>query len=59
MLPFAVLRTLIGECGTLKWNRVSCKEGKVSVKLSRFGAGYFFGCSRYPDCLYASLSNLN
>nr|XP_024364325.1 uncharacterized protein LOC112276825 isoform X3 [Physcomitrium patens] len=30
----------------------SCKEGKVSVKLSRFGAGYFFGCSRYPDCLF-------
>lgn len=30
----------------------SCKEGKVSLKLSRFGAGYFFGCSRYPDCLF-------
>lgn len=30
---------------------VSCKEGKVSLKLSKFGAGYFFGCSRYPECL--------
>ena len=29
----------------------SCKEGRVSLKLSRFGAGYFFGCSRYPDCM--------
>lgn len=30
----------------------SCKEGKVSLKLSRFGAGYFFGCNRHPDCTF-------
>lgn len=27
-----------------------CKEGKVSLKLGKFGA--FVGCSRYPDCRY-------
>lgn len=30
----------------------SCHEGRMSLKLSRFGASYFFGCSRYPDCLF-------
>lgn len=28
----------------------TCKEGRVGLKLSRFGA--FLGCSRYPDCKY-------
>lgn len=27
-----------------------CKEGKVSLKLSKFGA--FLGCSNYPECRY-------
>lgn len=27
-----------------------CKEGKLSLKLSRYGA--FIGCSNYPDCKY-------
>lgn len=27
-----------------------CKEGKVSLKLSKFGA--FLGCSNYPTCRY-------
>jgi DNA topoisomerase-1 len=27
-----------------------CKEGKLSLKLGKFGA--FVGCSRYPDCRY-------
>ncbi|KAH8941863.1 hypothetical protein BDL97_14G067700 [Sphagnum fallax] len=30
----------------------SCKEGRVCMKLSRFGSGYFFGCTRYPTCLF-------
>ncbi len=25
-----------------------CKEGRLSLKISRYGA--FFGCSRYPEC---------
>lgn len=28
----------------------TCETGKVSLKLSRFGA--FLGCSNYPDCRY-------
>ncbi len=28
----------------------SCKEGKLSLKLGKFGA--FIGCSNYPDCRY-------
>jgi DNA topoisomerase-1 len=28
----------------------TCKTGRVSLKLSRFGA--FLGCSSYPDCRY-------
>lgn len=28
----------------------TCKEGRLSLKTSRFGA--FIGCSRYPDCKY-------
>lgn len=27
-----------------------CKEGKLSLKLSRYGA--FIGCSNYPECKY-------
>ncbi|MEZ0224293.1 MAG: type I DNA topoisomerase [Alphaproteobacteria bacterium] len=27
-----------------------CKEGKISLKLGKFGA--FVGCSNYPDCRY-------
>ena len=27
-----------------------CHEGKINLKLSRYGA--FLGCSRYPDCRY-------
>jgi DNA topoisomerase-1 len=27
-----------------------CSEGRLSLKLGRFGA--FIGCSRYPDCRY-------
>ncbi|KAL3696297.1 hypothetical protein R1sor_010373 [Riccia sorocarpa] len=30
----------------------SCGEGKMGLKLSRFGSGYFLGCSRYPACVY-------
>ncbi|CAM6081696.1 unnamed protein product [Calypogeia fissa] len=30
----------------------SCNEGKMGLKLSRFGSGYFLGCSRYPHCMY-------
>ncbi|BBN03721.1 DNA topoisomerase I [Marchantia polymorpha subsp. ruderalis] len=30
----------------------SCGEGKMGLKLSRFGAGYFLGCNRYPKCMY-------
>ncbi|KAI5060403.1 hypothetical protein GOP47_0024823 [Adiantum capillus-veneris] len=30
----------------------SCGQGKLTLKLSRFGSGYFFGCNRYPDCSY-------
>lgn len=28
----------------------TCGEGRISLKLSKFGA--FLGCSRYPDCTY-------
>ena len=28
----------------------SCKEGRLSLKLGKFGA--FIGCSNYPDCRY-------
>lgn len=28
----------------------TCHEGRISLKLSKFGA--FLGCSRYPDCKY-------
>src|SRR5690606_6051131 len=28
----------------------TCKTGRVSLKLSRFGA--FLGCSNYPECRY-------
>ncbi len=28
----------------------TCKEGKLNLKLGKFGA--FLGCSRYPDCRY-------
>jgi DNA topoisomerase-1 len=28
----------------------SCKEGQLSLKLSKFGG--FIGCNRYPDCTY-------
>ena len=28
----------------------SCSEGRLSLKLGRFGA--FIGCSRYPDCRF-------
>ncbi len=28
----------------------TCQEGRVSLKLSKFGA--FLGCSRYPECKY-------
>jgi DNA topoisomerase-1 len=28
----------------------SCKEGRLSIKLGKFGA--FIGCSNYPDCRY-------
>lgn len=28
----------------------TCKEGKVGLRLGKFGA--FIGCSRYPDCKY-------
>ncbi|KAL2643047.1 hypothetical protein R1flu_010634 [Riccia fluitans] len=30
----------------------SCGEGKMGLKLSRFGSGYFLGCTRYPACMY-------
>ncbi len=28
----------------------ACKEGRLSLKIGRFGA--FVGCSKYPDCRY-------
>lgn len=28
-----------------------CKEGRLALKISRYGA--FFGCSRYPECRHA------
>ncbi len=33
-----------------------CKEGEVVIKFSR-NKRMFFGCSRYPDCKYASWKN--
>jgi DNA topoisomerase-1 len=34
--------------GKLNDSCPTCHEGKLSLKLGKFGA--FFGCSRYPDC---------
>lgn len=28
----------------------SCKEGTLIFKVSRFGAGYFIGCDKHPQC---------
>jgi DNA topoisomerase-1 len=33
-----------------------CKEGKVIRKRSR-NRRFFFGCSRYPECKWASWKN--
>lgn len=33
-----------------------CKDGKLSLKLGRFGA--FIGCSNYPECKYTKKINL-
>ncbi|KAJ7245412.1 hypothetical protein O6H91_Y430500 [Diphasiastrum complanatum] len=30
----------------------SCGEGRLSLKLSRYGSGFFFGCNLYPECQY-------
>lgn len=30
----------------------SCGVGTLSLKLSRYGSGYFFGCNSYPDCSF-------
>nr|XP_043624318.1 DNA topoisomerase 1 isoform X2 [Erigeron canadensis] len=30
----------------------SCKEGTLIFKVSRFGAGYFIGCDKHPQCKY-------
>ena len=30
----------------------SCGLGKLTLKLSRYGSGYFFGCDSYPDCRF-------
>jgi DNA topoisomerase I len=35
----------------------TCKTGRVSLKLSRFGA--FLGCSNYPDCRYTRPISVN
>eukprot|EP00250_Pteridium_aquilinum_P018029 c23903_g1_i1 orf=1362-5036(-) len=37
----------------------SCGHGKLTLKLSRYGSGYFFGCNSYPDCSFKAevLSN--
>ncbi|KAH6557438.1 hypothetical protein KP509_1Z115300 [Ceratopteris richardii] len=32
----------------------SCGAGRVSLKLTRFGLGYFFGCDKYPDCTFTA-----
>ncbi|MCO5572636.1 hypothetical protein L7F22_026394 [Adiantum nelumboides] len=39
----------------------SCEQGKLTLKLSRYGSGYFFGCNRYPDCSFKAqiLNNEN
>ena len=38
------------ENGKLKDNCPSCNNGKLSIKLGKFGS--FLGCSNYPDCKY-------
>ncbi|KAL3828359.1 hypothetical protein ACJIZ3_017161 [Penstemon smallii] len=30
----------------------SCQEGTLIFKVSRFGAGYFIGCDKHPQCKY-------
>jgi DNA topoisomerase-1 len=35
----------------------TCKAGRVSLKLSRFGA--FLGCSNYPECRYTRPLSVN
>jgi len=35
----------------------TCKTGRVSLKLSRYGA--FLGCSNYPDCRYTRPLSMN
>lgn len=35
----------------------TCKTGRVSLKLSRFGA--FLGCSNYPECRYTRPLSVN
>ena len=29
---------------------ISCLEGTLIFKVSRFGAGYFIGCDQHPRC---------
>ncbi len=38
------------EEGAVNRNCPSCSDGKLSLKLGKFGA--FLGCSNYPDCNY-------
>ena len=28
----------------------ACHDGNLRFKVSRYGAGYFIGCDRYPKC---------
>jgi len=35
----------------------TCKTGRISLKLSRFGA--FLGCSNYPECRYTRPLSIN
>lgn len=39
----------LGENGQ---NCPSCGIGKLTLKLSRYGSGYFFGCDSYPVCRF-------
>ena len=35
----------------------SCKAGRLSLKLGRYGA--FIGCSNYPECRYTRQLGMN
>ena len=39
-----------GEAGEAARKCPACEDGRVNLKLGRFGA--FIGCSNYPDCRY-------